>query len=44
MRHRGEGPKWVRLDSRSVRYRPEDVEAWLEERAAVAAEQAPPAA
>jgi excisionase family DNA binding protein len=44
MRHRSEGPRWIRLDSRSVRYRPEDVEAWLEERAAATAAQAPPAA
>jgi excisionase family DNA binding protein len=44
MRHRSEGPRWIRLDSRSVRYRPEDVGEWLEERAAATAEQAPPAA
>ncbi len=44
MRYRGEGPKWVRTSKRTVRYRPEDVDAWLEERAAAAASQAPPAA
>ncbi len=44
MRHRSEGPRFIRLDTRSVRYRPEDVDAWLEERAAATAAQAPPAA
>jgi excisionase family DNA binding protein len=44
MRHRGGGPRWIRIDKRSVRYRPEDVDAWLEERVAAAASQAPPAA
>jgi excisionase family DNA binding protein len=44
MRHRNEGPRFIRLDTRSVRYRPEDVDAWLEERAAATAQQAPPAA
>jgi len=44
MRHRGGGPRSIRIDARSVRYRPEDVEAWLEERAAAAASEAPPAA
>jgi len=44
MRHRGDGPRWIRIDARSVRYRPEDVEAWLEERAAATASEAPPAA
>jgi predicted DNA-binding transcriptional regulator AlpA len=44
MRHRGGGPKWIRINQSSVRYRPEDVEAWLEECAAAAASQAPPAA
>jgi len=44
MRHRGGGPRWIRIDARSVRYRPEDVEAWLEERAAATASEAPPAA
>jgi predicted DNA-binding transcriptional regulator AlpA len=44
MRHRGGGPRWIRIDKRSVRYRPEDVDAWLEERVAATASQAPPAA
>jgi predicted DNA-binding transcriptional regulator AlpA len=44
MRHRGGGPRWIRIDKRSVRYRPEDVDAWLEECAAATASQAPPAA
>jgi predicted DNA-binding transcriptional regulator AlpA len=44
MRYRGDGPKWIRTTQTSVRYRPEDVEAWLEERAAATASQAPPAA
>ncbi len=44
MRHRGGGPRSIRIDARSVHYRPEDVEAWLEERAAAAASEAPPAA
>jgi excisionase family DNA binding protein len=29
-RARGEGPRWYRV-GRSVRYRPEDVEAWIEQ-------------
>jgi predicted DNA-binding transcriptional regulator AlpA len=44
MRSRGGGPRWIRIEARSVRYRPEDVEAWLEECAAATAAQAPPAA
>jgi predicted DNA-binding transcriptional regulator AlpA len=36
MRSRGGGPKWIRIDARSVRYRPEDVDAWLEQCAATA--------
>jgi predicted DNA-binding transcriptional regulator AlpA len=30
MRHRGTGPKFVKLGARSVRYRLSDVNAWLE--------------
>lgn len=44
MRYRGEGPKWVRTSKRGVRYRPEDVDAWIAERVAAATSQAPPAA
>jgi predicted DNA-binding transcriptional regulator AlpA len=31
-RHRGEGPRYVRVSSRAVRYRPADLAAWAEER------------
>lgn len=31
-RQRGGGPRFVRVSSRCVRYRPEDLEAWAEER------------
>jgi predicted DNA-binding transcriptional regulator AlpA len=31
-RRRGDGPPYVRISSRCVRYRPEDIEAWAEER------------
>jgi predicted DNA-binding transcriptional regulator AlpA len=44
MRHRGEGPRWIQIDKRTVRYRPEDVDAWLEECAAATASQSPDAA
>lgn len=30
-RYRGIGPKWKRLEGRSVRYRWSDVESWLDE-------------
>ncbi len=30
-RQRGEGPHWVRVGKRAVRYRVRDVEAWLAE-------------
>lgn len=32
LRQRGEGPRWVPI-RRAVRYRPEDVECWVSERA-----------
>ena len=28
----GRGPRFVRLSSRAIRYRPEDVDAWIAER------------
>ncbi len=31
-RYRGGGPPFVRVSSRCVRYRPEDIEAWTAER------------
>lgn len=31
-RYRGTGPAYVRISQRAVRYRPEDLEQWLEER------------
>ena len=31
-RHRGYGPRFIRLSSRSVRYRRSDIRKWLEER------------
>ena len=32
MRHRGQGPKYIRISGRCIRYRREDVEAWLADR------------
>jgi predicted DNA-binding transcriptional regulator AlpA len=32
-RHRDEGPRWVRLSARCIRYRMADVTGWLKERA-----------
>lgn len=32
MRYRGQGPAWVPLSKRAIRYRWEDVEAWVAER------------
>lgn len=31
-RYRGGGPRFVRVGSRTVRYRPEDLRKWVEER------------
>jgi predicted DNA-binding transcriptional regulator AlpA len=31
-RRRGNGPPFVQISSRCIRYRPEDIEAWAEER------------
>ena len=31
-RHRGEGPKFIRISGRCIRYRQSDLEAWIEER------------
>jgi excisionase family DNA binding protein len=31
-RHRGGGPRFVRVSAKSVRYRSADLEAWIEER------------
>ena len=31
-RYKGGGPKFVRVSARAIRYRPEDLEAWAEER------------
>lgn len=31
LRHRGGGPRWVKLGARAVRYRLEDVQAWVDE-------------
>ena len=31
-RYRGDGPPFVRVSSRCVRYRPQDLEAWTAER------------
>lgn len=31
-RHRGDGPPYVRISSRAVRYRPEALRRWLDER------------
>lgn len=30
-RHRGTGPRYVRIGARTIRYRPADVIAWLEQ-------------
>ncbi|MEW6238891.1 MAG: helix-turn-helix domain-containing protein [Candidatus Omnitrophota bacterium] len=32
LRIRGGGPRFVRISNRCVRYRPEDISQWLEER------------
>lgn len=32
LRYMGHGPRFVKVTGRQVRYRPEDVEAWLAER------------
>jgi predicted DNA-binding transcriptional regulator AlpA len=32
-RHRGEGPRWIKLSPRCIRYKRTDVLAWLTERA-----------
>ena len=29
-RRRGQGPKFVRISQRAIRYRPEDIRAWIE--------------
>lgn len=34
MRWRGEGPRWVKLGGRMVRYRPDDVQAFIEGKSA----------
>jgi predicted DNA-binding transcriptional regulator AlpA len=31
-RYRGDGPQFVRISSRCVRYRPEDLDTWVRER------------
>ena len=31
-RHRGNGPRFVRISARAIRYRPEDLAAWAEAR------------
>ncbi len=31
-RYRGDGPRFVKVSSRCVRYRPEALDAWIEER------------
>ena len=31
LRHQGRGPKFIRMGGRSIRYRPSDLLAWLEE-------------
>ena len=31
-RHRGDGPRFVRISARAIRYRPEDLQAWAAER------------
>lgn len=36
MRWRGDGPKWVRLGSRMIRYKPADVRAFIEGKDAAA--------
>lgn len=30
LRHRGQGPKFIKLTARAVRYRQSEVEAWLD--------------
>jgi predicted DNA-binding transcriptional regulator AlpA len=32
LRQRGEGPAWFRLSSRAIRYKVEDILAWVESR------------
>ena len=32
MRLRGNGPKWVKVSSRRIAYRPSDVQAWIDDR------------
>lgn len=39
-RHLGRGPRSIRVAGRSVRYRPEDVEAWLASRPALGGDAA----
>ena len=34
-RQKGKGPPWIRLEGGGVRYRPDDLERWLEELAEV---------
>ena len=31
-RHRGDGPRYVRISARAIRYRPQDLSAWAEVR------------
>ena len=31
-RHRGDGPRYVRVSARAVRYQPQDLQAWAAER------------
>lgn len=31
-RHRGSGPRYVRISARAIRYRPQDLSAWAEVR------------
>lgn len=33
LRYRGEGPDFIKLGHRTIRYRQEDIEAWIESRA-----------
>ena len=39
-RHRGSGPRFVKVSSRSVRYRRSDLAAWVEERIVSSTSQA----
>ena len=39
-RMRGGGPKFVRLSARCVRYRPSDLQAWVQERIAASTSDA----